>query len=194
MNSKHRTILAAEESFARRVALGVHINRSLPFWHYLIPGMFIIDFLKRGRTIHRYSEAFLRPRKLALAAAEARMQTKDEAEIKAQTESQVAQWLNELGLHTDALIKKQHEAVSCLADHYSNLLQQEGQTHEDLIRKTYPRPYQFKHFLETLTVLEDQVDQAILEARGASESQYLKLTAEKKQVAIQREKLMDQIY
>lgn len=194
MNNKYRTILAAEESFARRVALGVHVNRPLKVWHYLIPGMFIIDFLRRGSTINHFSQAFLHNRKIALSMAQARLHQEDEAGIKEQTESQVAQWLSDLGLHGESLIEKQAEVVACLGDHYLNLLRQEGESHEDLIRKAYPRPYQFKQFLETLTALEDQVDQVILEARGAAESLRLKLTAEKTQVALQREKLMDQIY
>jgi len=194
MNNKYRTILAAEEAFARRVALGVHVNRPLKVWRSLIPGMFIIDFLRRSSTIHHYSQAFLHPRNLALNAAHAKLQQEDEAGIKEQLESQVAQWLSELGLNGESLIKKQTEVVSCLCDHYLNLLRQKGETHEDLIRKAYPRPYQFKQFIETLTTLEGHVDQAILEGRGDSESLRLKLTAEKTQLALQREKLMDQIY
>ena len=194
MNNKYRTILAAEESFARRVALGIHVNRPLTVWRCLIPGMFIIDFLTRERTIRRYSQAFLRTRKFALEAAEVRKQKEDKTGIKAQIEPQVAQSLSDLGLYNDALIKRQTEAISCLIEHYLKLLRQEGETHEDLIRKAYPNAYQFKDFLETLTAFEDQVDQAILEARGASESLRRKLSEGKKQVAIQREKLMDKIY
>jgi hypothetical protein len=192
--NKYHLILSAEKAFARRVALGIHVSRPLKVWHYLIPGMFIIDFLRRSSTIRRYSQTFLHTRKLALSAAKTRIQNRDEAGINEQTEFRVAQWLSGLGLHADALIKRQTEAIVCLSDHYIKLLREEGETYEDLIREAYPHRYQFKHFLETITAFENQVDQAILEVQGASESLHWKLSAEKIQVATQRKKLEEEIY
>jgi hypothetical protein len=46
---KYKMILMTEEKMAREVTLGVIVTRPLTVWHYIIPGMFIIDFLRRGR-------------------------------------------------------------------------------------------------------------------------------------------------
>lgn len=69
MDKKHKAILDEEESFARAVALGVHVKRPLSTWHFLLPGMFIFDFLRRSIEIKRYGDLFLFPRKLALNGA-----------------------------------------------------------------------------------------------------------------------------
>ncbi|HUT72765.1 MAG TPA: NF038143 family protein, partial [Desulfatiglandales bacterium] len=66
MKTKYDMILSAEGSFARTVALGVVVRRPLTAWHYLIPGMFLIDFLRRSAEIRKYSEHFLFPRRQAL--------------------------------------------------------------------------------------------------------------------------------
>lgn len=69
MERKHKAILDEEESFARVVALGIHVKRPLSTWHFFLPGMFIFDFLRRSSEIKRYGDLFLFPRKLALEAA-----------------------------------------------------------------------------------------------------------------------------
>jgi hypothetical protein len=54
---KYDIIINAEQQFAREVALGVIYLRSPSVWHYVIPGMFIIDFLRRGSIIRKYTES-----------------------------------------------------------------------------------------------------------------------------------------
>ena len=62
-------IMNAEEQFAREVTLGVIVTRPLTAWHTIIPGFFIVDFLRRGSAIRQYTKHFMFPRKLALDAA-----------------------------------------------------------------------------------------------------------------------------
>ena len=71
MMEKYKMILMAEEKMAREVTLGVIVTRPLTVWHYIIPGMFIIDFLRRGSALRKYTEHFMFPRKLAIDAAQA---------------------------------------------------------------------------------------------------------------------------
>ena len=78
---KYQMILAAEEQFAREVTLGVIVTQPLTAWYYIIPGMFIIDFLRRGSAIRRYTKHFIYPRKLALEAARVSCESEDESAI-----------------------------------------------------------------------------------------------------------------
>ena len=71
---KYDLILSAEEQFAREVTLGAIVARPPSAWFYLIPGMFIIDYLRRGSAIRKYTRHFLFPRKLAVYAARAVIQ------------------------------------------------------------------------------------------------------------------------
>ena len=66
---KYNLILSAEEQFAREVTLGAIVAKPPSAFFYLIPGMFIIDYLRRGSAIRKYSKHFMFPRKLAVDAA-----------------------------------------------------------------------------------------------------------------------------
>ena len=100
----YNMILAAEEQFAREVTLGVIVSRPLTVWHYIIPGMFIIDFLRRGTAIRQYTKHFLFPRKLALEAAQAISEKEDKSSITSHFEEDVSIWLNELKLFSPELL------------------------------------------------------------------------------------------
>ncbi len=75
---KYDIIVNAEQQFAREVTLGVIVTRPLTAWHYIIPGFFIIDFLRRGSAIRQYTKHFMFPRKLAIDAALTELQGKNE--------------------------------------------------------------------------------------------------------------------
>ena len=79
---KYDLILNAEAQFAREVTLGAIVARPPSAWSYLIPGMFIIDFLRRGSAIRKYTRHFMFPRKLALDAARAVSHGEDEASVR----------------------------------------------------------------------------------------------------------------
>ena len=137
MKSKYDMILSAEESFAREVALGVHITKSLTVWHYLIPGMFIIDFLKRGSGIKRYSHHFMFPRKLALDVARAITQGEEKPQRLLEAEGEIKTWLNSLNLYSEGLMRSQMTTVDLLVYHYERLLKAEGDSYYYLIENAY---------------------------------------------------------
>jgi hypothetical protein len=60
-DKKKALVLDGEESFARAVALGVIVKRPPSAWHFLLPGMFLFDFLRRSSETRRYSDLFLFP-------------------------------------------------------------------------------------------------------------------------------------
>ena len=92
---KFDILLNAEEQFAREVTLGVLYLRPLSVWHYLIPGMFIIDFLRRGSAIRKYTETFMFPRKLALSAARDLCGGKSRTGLDAQLEDATRIFVND---------------------------------------------------------------------------------------------------
>ena len=71
---KYDIIENAERQFAREVTLGVIVTHPLTAWHYIIPGFFIIDFLRRGSAIRQYTKHFMFSRKLAMDTAVKKMQ------------------------------------------------------------------------------------------------------------------------
>lgn len=194
MESKYDKILSAEESFAREVALGVHVTKSLTVWHYLIPGMFIIDFLRRGSEIKRYSYHFMFPRKLALDVAQAMTQGEEKSQRLLQADQEVKTWLNSLILYSEDLHLSQMAVVNLLVDHYVRLLKAEGESYYGLIENAYISRENYEVFLSSLALAEEDVDQSIIKTLGETEKLRDRLAAEKVHVEKQRKKHTDKIF
>ncbi len=194
MEKKHRIILEAEESFARAVALGVHVKRPLSAWHFILPGMFIFDFLRRSSETRRYSDLFLFPRKLSLDGALDILNGEDRKKILSQIEDAMKQWLASLNLYSEKLHRKHMEEISLLIDHYSKLLHAEGNDYSGLVKYTYQARESYEAYLHRLSAAEQEVDHAIAEMRGETKEIWERLRAEALQVRELRTKEVNQIF
>ena len=191
---RYHMIVAAEEQFAREVTLGVIVQRPMTVWHYIIPGMFIIDFLRRGSAISQYTKHFMFPRKLALDAARALMEGQDKTSVTSQIENDISTWLNSLNLYSQELLHAQAVVVDLLMDHYLKLLRTDGDTYLFLLKNAYRNREDFKALIDELTSAEEEVDGKIIEKLGKNKSLKEKLLAEQQQVAKRRQKIMDEIF
>jgi hypothetical protein len=191
---KYDMIVAAEQQFAREVTLGVIVGRPLTVWHYIIPGMFIIDFLRRGSAIKQYTRRFMFPIKLALDAARAEIHGQDKTAASAGIEDDISKWLHSLDLYTPELRQAQTAVVDVLTGHYSKLLKAEGDTYLLLIKNAYQNREGFKAFLDQITAAEKEVDSEIMNKFGEKQKLTEKLWAEQKQVEKRRQKIMEDIF
>ena len=191
---RYHMIVAAEEQFAREVTLGVIVQRPMTVWHYIIPGMFIIDFLRRGSAISQYTKHFMFPRKLALDAARALMEGQDKTSVTSQIENDISTWLNSLNLYSQELLHTQTVVVDLLMDHYFRLLKTDGDTYLFLLKNAYRNREDFKALIDELTSAEEEVDGKIIEKLGKNKNLKEKLLAEQQQVAKRRQKIMDEIF
>ncbi|MGD8765878.1 MAG: NF038143 family protein [Desulfobacteraceae bacterium] len=191
---KYNMILAAEEQFAREVTLGVIVTRPLTAWYYIIPGMFIIDFLRRGSAIRRYTKHFIYPRRLALEAARAISEKEDKSVITSHFEEDVSLWLNQLKLFSPELVQTHLKLIDVLVEHYSKLLDAEGDTHYLLIKHAYQNRENFTAFIDQLTAAEKAVDEKVIEKLGGDEKVKAKILAEQQQIEKRRQKMLDDIF
>jgi hypothetical protein len=191
---KYEIILNAEQQFAREVTIGVLYLRPLSVWHYLIPGMFIIDFLRRGSAIRKYGETFMFPRKLALQAARDLSAGTTRADIDPHLETEIKSWLAKLQLGSPDLVNTQKETVDLLIDHYVKLLQAEGESYYDLIQNAYSARESFETHLREMTAAENEVDRAILARVGDKPEVKEKLQLEARQVESRRKKILEDIF
>lgn len=191
---KYDIITHAEEQFAREVCLGVVYLRPLSVWHYLIPGMFIIDFLRRGSIIRKYTETFMFPRKLALEGARSLSAGETRAAIDSHLEGGIKNWLTAHRLDHQDLVKVQKETVDLLMDHYLKLLQAEGESYYDLIEHAYSSRENFEAHLQQIAAAENNVDQAILGKVGDNPGVKEKLQLEARQVENRRRKILEDIF
>ena len=190
----YKLILKAEEAMAREVTLGVIVTRPLTVWHYIIPGMFIIDFLRRGSALRKYTEHFMFPRKLAIESAQALARGEDEAEVFSHIENRTATWLNVLNLHTPGLLQAQLAVIKLLVDHYARLLKEDGYSFYALIKKAYEKRANFEGFIEELTAAEAELDRELIAKLGENEKLTAKISAEQEQLKQRRTKIIEEVF
>ncbi|MGD8469853.1 MAG: NF038143 family protein [Desulfobacterales bacterium] len=191
---KYDIITGAEQQFAREVCLGVIYLKPPSAWYYLIPGMFIIDFLRRGSTIRKYTETFMFPRKLALEGARSLSAGENRAAIDLHLEGEIKSWLVAHRLDSQDLVQAQKESVNLLMDHYLKLLQAEGESYYELIEHAYASRENFETHLRQIAATENKVDQAILAKVGENPALKEKLQLEARQVESRRRKILEDIF
>jgi hypothetical protein len=194
MREKYNIILESEESFARAVALGVHVKKPLSAWHFILPGMFIFDFLRRSSETRRYSDLFLFPRKLALDGALDIFNGKDQKKILSQIEEKMRGWLSSSNLYSEKLHRNHMEEISLLIDHYSKLLHAEGDHYSALVKYAYQCREPYEAYLHRLSTAEQDVDSAITEIRGETKGIRERLRVEQTQMMELRTKELNQIF
>ncbi len=187
-------ILAAEEQFAREVTLGRIVNRSIAVWSYLIPGMFIIDYLRRGSAIRLYTKHFMFPRKLALNMARSMSGVEEKKIETLQISKDISTGLQSLKLNSPNMQKAMEKMVHLLADHYLKLIKSEGNDYCQLIWNTYQNRRGFQSHLDLLMDAGKEVDRAILEKLGDTEKVREKLSVERQQIEMRLQNLADEIY
>jgi len=194
MNNKYELIVAAEKQFAREVTLGVIVQQPLSVWHYLMPGMFIVDFLRRTSAISRYTKHFMFPRQLALDAARHLLQGYEKADIKSRLSADIEKWLNSLNLYSVRLAEAQQHAVDVLIEHYSKLLGVEGTSHYELIEYAYITRQVYEAHVTELASAEAEIDRAIIEKMGDQAKLKEKLQLEAQQIELRRKKILEDIF
>ena len=191
---KYDIIVNAEQQFAREVTLGVIVTRPLTAWHYIIPGFFIIDFLRRSSAIRQYTKHFMFPRKLAIDAAVAELQGENEESTGQNLADKIRIWLESLNLYSPELVKAHVDLIGILAAHYLKLLKADGDTMYLLVESAYRNPENFIQFIETITPAENAVDRQVIEQLGGNEKIKEKIIAEQQQIAKRRQKILGEVF
>jgi hypothetical protein len=194
VTDKYDIIVSAEEQFAREVTLGIIVTRPLTVWHYIIPGMFVIDFLRRGSAIRQYTKHFMFPRKVALNGAMAVIREEDKDSLNTHMRDNIRRWLESLNLYSPDLFQAHLRLVELLAEHYLKLLKANGDTFYLLIENAYRDRDRFKQCVETITAAENEVDRQVIEKLSGNPKVQEKITAEQQQIAKRRRKIMDDIF
>ena len=191
---KYNLILSAEEQFAREVTLGAIVAKPPSAFYYLIPGMFIIDFLQRGSAIRKYSQHFMFPRKLAVDAALSIIQGEEEASARVHVEKDTQAWLSALKLFSEDLLKDHMAFMDVLIEHYLALLKARGDSYYLLVDDAYQNRENFQSILQKITAAENKVDRQIIGLHGDNERIKNKIVIEQQQIAKRRDKLIEAVF
>jgi len=194
MKIKYNHILKAEESFARRVALGVITKRPVKPLFQLIPGMFIFDFLKRNHEIRRYSQYYLPPRKLALDVAQDIVTDENKDETLQDVEGKIRVWLETQGLYDNNTNQSLIAIVRFLIEHYVKLIQANGESYNDLVKNAYSLQGNYEIYLDQLASLEKEFTQAVSKKLGDMGDIRHKLITEHEEADNQRKREIEPIF
>ena len=192
--AKYDIIVNAEQQFAREVTLGTIVARPLTAWHTIIPGFFIIDFLRRGSAIRQYTKHFMFPRQLALDAAVAELQGEKKEPKSSDFADNIRIWLESLNLYSPDLIVAHVGLIEILTAHYLQLLNAEGDTFYLLLEHAYQNHNNFSQFIEIITSAEYEVDRQVIEKLGGQERVKEKIIAEQQQIAKRRRKILEEVF
>jgi len=191
---KYDLILSAEEQFAREVTLGAIVARPPSAFLYLIPGMFIIDYLRRGSAIRKYAKHFMFPRKLAVDAAGSILQGEEETSVRSRIAKDMGAWLSALNLYSEELLTAHLAFMDVLIEHFSALLNAEGDSYYLLVGAAYQNRENYQSFLEEITVAENEVDRQVIAHLGGNEKIKDKILIEQQQIAKRRDNLLEAVF
>ncbi len=187
---KIKLIMEEEYSLAREVALGIIIKKPLKAWLYMIPGMFIVDFLRRGKEIRMYGDHYMFPRKLALEAIQDDEESEKIDDILPGHERSISNRLTALELYSEELKNMYITLLKILIDHYQQLISADGNTFADLANNAYKDRVRYDAFLDHLSSLEKDIDNAITQ-RLQTKSLIESILLGQEQLGIMRNKHAD---
>lgn len=186
-------ILKFEEAFAREVALGVVVTRPLKSWLYFIPGMFIVDFLRRQQCIRRFSAAYMFPRRQALSGAMALLEGVEPEQVHQQLDAAVKHWLPARAGDPTHLHTYQMRVIQQLSAHYQKLLTAEGGNCIELLRNAYKDRTALEDELMRLNELEEERDRCMPDTAPDDDRQR-HYRAIQNQVSMRRTRLIDAVF
>ena len=194
MDKKSKFILSAEEAFAGRVALGVMVTRPVNVWLQMIPGMFILDFLKRSIETRKTIRYFMPPRYLAMEGALTLARGDHPDKSPDPLEEKTRALLESMHLYSGPAHKTMIDLLHLLSNHYVKLLKAPGDNYNELVRAVYGNRQGYKDFLTHLTSGEEVFDQALSQDRGDAEGLRPVMDERRKSAEKQRDNDLDTFF
>jgi hypothetical protein len=186
-------ILKSEELFAKQVALGVVVTRPLKSRLYLIPGMFMVEFLRRQRSIRRYTDYYMYPRRQALTGAKAILEGAEPEQVLTRIAAAMQQRLASGSVRQTDLHTHQMHIIDILITHYQKLLTASGTDYIQLLRSAYRDRATLEKVLKRLDALERESDCYMPES-VMDEYQKRHYIAIQSQVSLRRTRLIDAVF
>jgi hypothetical protein len=157
---KFKIIFERERSLAQRLAASLIRPKTLTVWEIMIPVIFILNYvkLKESREIFIQNQIFTK--KMALdAALDMKKKETSKETVMAQIQSKTKEMVSSVpgGIYSDDIRRQQLKEMDLLVDHYTRLLNAEGQDYPSLVTDAYQTAADYSLFLETLKSAEKEV-------------------------------------
>lgn len=164
-------ILSHETAFARSVALATIKPKPFSVWEVTIPIIFIFSYMKSKETREVFVQNVMFTKKMAIQAAfdilkkgQARESVMER--IRSKTREMIASVPG--GIYSAEIRREQLKEIDLLVDHYSRLLNSQGNDYDSLVLNAYQAPDRLADFFERLQQAEDSVGRAARSTLGGS--------------------------
>lgn len=164
-------ILSHETAFARSVALATIKPKPFSVWEVTIPIIFIFSYMKSKETLEVFVQNVMFTKKMAIQAAfdilkkgQARESVMER--IRSKTREMIASVPG--GIYSAEIRREQLKEIDLLVDHYSRLLNSQGNDYDSLVLNAYQAPDRLADFFERLQQAEDSVGRAAHNTLGGS--------------------------
>ena len=173
VDTKYNIICSEERRLAKAVAKKVVKMPDITVWAFMIPFIFLLNFLRYKRASETFVLNFLFTKRLALDAAldivRKDLPRQDViARINDKTRDILAS--DKRGVYSDKIRRKQMNEINLLLDHYLKLLEAEGKSYESLVKNAYQNQDNYATFLQELTLAEKAVNRMALHTVGWNEA------------------------
>ena len=171
LKRKYDTIVSHETAFARSVALATIKPKPFSVWEVTIPIIFIFSYMKSKETREVFVQNVMFTKKMAIQAAfdilkkgQARESVMER--IRSKTREMIASVPG--GIYSAEIRREQLKEIDLLIDHYSRLLNSQGNDYDSLVLNAYQAPDRLADFFERLQEAEDSVGRAAHSTLGGS--------------------------
>ncbi len=169
IEQRFSVIRKRERSFAGTVAARLIEMRPVGVWHFMLPILFPLDYLRVRRARDTFIVNFLFTKELALEAARDVAKgeiDREDAHTRLRDETMRLVDTVEPGLYSIDIQKRQVEEMACLVEHYVRLLGAKGEDYAELVRKGYGSREEFLSFLDALQEAERETGKAAARTLG----------------------------
>jgi hypothetical protein len=191
LKRKYDMILSHETASARSVALATIKPKPFSVWEVTIPIIFIFSYMKSKETREVFVQNVMFTKKMAMQAA-FDMLKKDQTRqsvmerIRSKTRDMIASIPD--GIYSAEIRQEQLKEIDLLVDHYSRLLNSQGDDYDSLVLNAYRTPDRLADFFERLQEAEEGVGRAARNTLGGNADTH---TLERMKAAMKNSRLKE---
>lgn len=168
LDAQYKLLLAEEKRFAERVVYYMRAQVPPPWWHFLIPFKFLLEYRARKKDTRQFLEKHLRFKRMALDGAYRAVESGDLEKPRQEMRAELREyWMHEQKIDSRQLYEHLGEMLDVLMDHYHRLFQTGEQEYFPMLRKAYVTRGSYREFLNQIEQVEQAIDRAVVEAMGA---------------------------
>lgn len=169
LKKKYDMILARETAIARLVAAATIKQRPLSVWEVILPIIFLFSYMKSRETREVLAQNIMFTKKMAVQAAFDFLQKGQTREsvmgrVRSKTQDMIASVPG--GIYSAEIRREQLKEIELLVDHYSSLLNSEGNDYNALVFNAYRTPGRLAEFFRRLEKAEESVGRAARNTLG----------------------------